>query len=104
MGRNFTSDANLIDGLVQERRNSIANALKLRLSCINPLLCCLLLCSQESQDTGRLVSPPISPIPAASETESNVSAPVNYTRNSQVRALLTCVEIFYANYLNVFRF
>ena len=25
-----------IDGLVQERRNSIANALKLRLSCINP--------------------------------------------------------------------
>ena len=25
-----------IDGLVQERRNSIANALELRLSCINP--------------------------------------------------------------------
>ena len=26
-----------IDGLVQERRNSIANALELRLSCTNPL-------------------------------------------------------------------
>ena len=25
-----------IDGLVQERRNSIANAVELRLSCINP--------------------------------------------------------------------
>ena len=25
-----------IDGLMQERRNSIANALELRLSCINP--------------------------------------------------------------------
>ena len=25
-----------IDGLVQERRNSIANALELRLSCTNP--------------------------------------------------------------------
>ena len=28
-----------IDGLVQERRNSIANALELRLSCTNPLIC-----------------------------------------------------------------
>ena len=29
------------DGLVQERRNSIANALELRLSCTNPpILCC----------------------------------------------------------------
>ena len=28
-----------IDGLVQERRNSIANALELRLSCINPSTC-----------------------------------------------------------------
>ena len=28
-----------IDGLVQERRNSIANALELRLSCINPSKC-----------------------------------------------------------------
>ena len=27
---------NQIDGLMQERRNSIANALELRLSCINP--------------------------------------------------------------------
>ena len=27
------------DGLVQERRNSIANALELRLSCINPAIC-----------------------------------------------------------------
>ena len=27
-----------IDGLMQERRNSIANALELRLSCINPLI------------------------------------------------------------------
>ena len=27
----------LFDGLVQERRNSIANALELRLSCTNPL-------------------------------------------------------------------
>ena len=25
-----------VDGLMQERRNSIANALELRLSCINP--------------------------------------------------------------------
>ena len=29
-----------IDGLVQERRNSIANALELRLSCTNPLKWC----------------------------------------------------------------
>ena len=29
-----------IDGLVQERRNSIANALELRLSCTNPSICC----------------------------------------------------------------
>ena len=28
-----------IDGLVQERHNSIANALELRLSCTNPLIC-----------------------------------------------------------------
>ena len=28
------------DGLVQERRNSIANALELRLSCTNPLILC----------------------------------------------------------------
>ena len=28
-----------IDGLVQERRNSIANALELRLYCTNPLIC-----------------------------------------------------------------
>ena len=27
-----------LDGLVQERRNSIANALELRLSCTNPLI------------------------------------------------------------------
>ena len=27
------------DGLVQERRNSIANALELRLSCTNPSIC-----------------------------------------------------------------
>ena len=27
------------DGLVQERRNSIANALELRLSCTNLLIC-----------------------------------------------------------------
>ena len=26
------------DGLVQERRNAIANALELRLSCINPMV------------------------------------------------------------------
>ena len=29
-----------IDGLVQERRNSIANALELRLSCTNPWILC----------------------------------------------------------------
>ena len=29
-----------IDGLVQERRNSIADALELRLSCTNPSRCC----------------------------------------------------------------
>ena len=28
------------DGLVQERCNSIANTLELRLSCTNPLICC----------------------------------------------------------------
>ena len=27
------------DGLVQERRNSIANALELHLSCTNPMIC-----------------------------------------------------------------
>ena len=31
-----------IDGLVQERRNSIANALELRLSCTNPSICGIL--------------------------------------------------------------
>ena len=30
-----------IDELVQERRNSIANALQLRLSCTKPSICCL---------------------------------------------------------------
>ena len=30
-----------IDGLVQERRNSIANALDLRRSCINLSKCCM---------------------------------------------------------------
>ena len=30
---------NYIDGLVQERRRSIANALELRLSCTNPTIC-----------------------------------------------------------------
>ena len=30
-----------VDGLVQERRNSIANTLELRLSCTNPLKCVL---------------------------------------------------------------
>ena len=30
-----------INGLVQKRCNSIANALELRLSCINPFICCL---------------------------------------------------------------
>ena len=30
---------NHFDGLVQERRNSIANALELRLSCTNPSIC-----------------------------------------------------------------
>ena len=30
-----------INGLVQERRNSIANALELGLSCINPSICSL---------------------------------------------------------------
>ena len=34
-----------IDGLVQERRNSIANALELRLSCTNPSMCMFLLAS-----------------------------------------------------------
>ena len=29
-----------IDSLVQESRNSIANALELRLSCTNPSICC----------------------------------------------------------------
>ena len=28
-----------IDGLVQERRNSIADAMELRLSCTNPSMC-----------------------------------------------------------------
>ena len=28
-----------LDGLIQERRNSIANALELRLSCTNPSIC-----------------------------------------------------------------
>ena len=40
MNKNINSwkgfDHTHIDGLVQERRNSIANALELRLSCTNP--------------------------------------------------------------------
>ena len=40
-----------IDGLVQDRRNSIANTLELRLSCTNPSIICKFLsvnmdCSQ----------------------------------------------------------
>ena len=31
---------NNLDGLMQERHNSIANALELRLSCTNPSICC----------------------------------------------------------------
>ena len=32
-------DTEYVDGLVQERRNSITNALELRLSCANPSMC-----------------------------------------------------------------
>ena len=32
----FQPDVYKIDGLLQERRNSIANAMELRLSCTNP--------------------------------------------------------------------
>ena len=45
-----------IDGLMQERRNSIAEALELRLSCINPSICSIQLawCSVNTgaQDDG----------------------------------------------------
>ena len=37
-GNNKISSVDHTDGLMQERRNSIANALELRLSCINPLM------------------------------------------------------------------
>ena len=37
MNRQWSLGYDKIDGLVQERRNSIANALELRLSCTNPL-------------------------------------------------------------------
>ena len=37
LGANLESVVH-IDGLLQERRNSIANALELRLSCINPAI------------------------------------------------------------------
>ena len=36
LNRNFTQLRWYIDGLIQEKRNSIANAMELRLSCINP--------------------------------------------------------------------
>ena len=35
--RNRRLEHQYIDGLVKERRNSIANALELRLSCTNPI-------------------------------------------------------------------
>ena len=45
-----------INGLVQEKCNSIANALDLRLSCTNPLICCLLTLAEiiltETETTG----------------------------------------------------
>ena len=37
--RQYWSWCGHIDGLVQERHNSIANALELRLSCTNPMMC-----------------------------------------------------------------
>ena len=37
-GDNELTQRVYIDGLVQERRNSIANAMELRLSCSNPLI------------------------------------------------------------------
>ena len=36
----LVEDKDYIDALVQERRNSIANALELRLSRTNPSICC----------------------------------------------------------------
>ena len=53
--RGFQNHPGHVDGLVQERRNSIANALELHLSCTNPWMCWLdlsniiNLCSEMSQ-------------------------------------------------------
>ena len=38
----YIKSSDNIDGLVQERRNSSVLAMELRLSCINPLMWCLL--------------------------------------------------------------
>ena len=35
----YDGNSPYVNGLVQERRNSIANALELRLSCTNPSMC-----------------------------------------------------------------
>ena len=43
------------DGLVQERRNSIANALELRLSCTNPSIYEMQPCASWGKATGRMV-------------------------------------------------
>ena len=45
----------ILFGLVQERRNSIANALELPLSCTN-----LLICPHEGRDKGIILGGPIS--------------------------------------------
>ena len=41
---NLSKNINDIDGLLQERRNSIADALELRLSCTNLSICSMILC------------------------------------------------------------
>ena len=45
-----------IDGLVQERRNSIADAMELRLSCTNPSNCYISLWHQQSYSTQYIAS------------------------------------------------
>ena len=42
--RDFDETLDNIDGLMQERRNSIALAMELRLSCINPPICDIGIC------------------------------------------------------------
>ena len=87
-----------IDGLMQERRNSIANALELRLSWINPSICLFHRFSDHRDDrsAGHPAADRLLPLLSLPETEQ-VSFPGDlfmsfWSKSQNIRVSLTCVN------------